>query len=263
SQIAAAENTHTATGSMRESRSVPATAEPVPRPGHIGTSQPSAHSAHQATEDANHSVQAHPGLSPAQSPSPALGMQASIPGIGSAKPGAGASATGNSTVDAHDLFSTMDSESGSLAPMWIHAGARQAEAGFQDPALGWVGVRAQADTSGIHAVLVPGSADSAQTLSSHLAGLNDYLQHHEASVQTVTMGSPESHQTGFGMDQGAGQSAGHGTYGGESSGGHTDSESGTSSSATLANQETVPTIGEFDTLPLGGLPGGVYISVMA
>ncbi len=91
SQIAAAENTLTATGSMRESRSVPATAEPVPRPGHIGTSQPSAHSAHQATEDANHPVQAHPGLSPAQSPSPALGTQASIPGIGSAKPGGGAS----------------------------------------------------------------------------------------------------------------------------------------------------------------------------
>lgn len=101
-------------------------------------------------------------------------------------------------------FAALDAEAAPETSSWIHAGTHHAEAGFQDPALGWVAVRADVGGSGIHASLVPGSVDAAQVLGAHLPGLNVYLAEHHTPIETLTMSPPGS--GGAGMDQFANQS---------------------------------------------------------
>jgi len=101
-----------------------------------------------------------------------------------------------------DVFAALDSGSGVGAPTLIHAGSQRAEAGFEDPTLGWVGVRADLAGSGIHATLMPGSAEAAQVLSAHMAGLSAHLSEQHTPVSTLSMAHPG--QSGFasGMDDG-------------------------------------------------------------
>ncbi len=113
--------------------------------------------------------------------------------------------------DAREPFATLDAGEATGRPTWIHAGAQRAEAGFQDPALGWVGVRADTSGGGIHAELVAGSADAAQTLGGHLAGLNAYLAEHQTQVETLTLSSPESGWTALGSGSGSGDGMQQGT----------------------------------------------------
>jgi hypothetical protein len=67
----------------------------------------------------------------------------------------------SAAVESAETFAALDATAAPGRPAWIHTGAQQAEAGFQDPELGWVGVRADASGSGIHAQLVAGSTDAA------------------------------------------------------------------------------------------------------
>ena len=55
------------------------------------------------------------------------------------QPSSSASAPASATPEA---FATLDSAARPETPMWVHAGSHRAEAGFADPTLGWVGVRA-------------------------------------------------------------------------------------------------------------------------
>jgi hypothetical protein len=71
------------------------------------------------------------------------------PGNASLSP---ASTTASST---HEAFAALDADMNSSIPSWIHAGTRRAEAGYQDPALGWIGVRAEVNGGGVHATLLP------------------------------------------------------------------------------------------------------------
>jgi hypothetical protein len=136
--------------------------------------------------------------------------------------------------DSREAFATLDAGGATGKPTWIHAGAQRAEAGFQDPALGWVGVRADMGGGGIHAELVPGSADAAQTLGSHLAGLSAYLAEHHTPVETLTLTSPEDGSSGLGSGKGSGdgmqQGTGHETGQGATQG--ADSREQFASSAT-------------------------------
>ena len=115
---------------------------------------------------------------------------------------------------AGETFAAMDAGTEVGAPGWIHAGAQTAEAGFQDPALGWVGVRADRSGGNVHAALLPGSAEAAQTLSGHLAGLSAYLVEQRTPVATLTLAgaSGDKGETGVGqsMQQGTGQNLGQG-----------------------------------------------------
>jgi hypothetical protein len=86
---------------------------------------------------------------------------------------------------AQAAFAAMDASTAGDGATWVRAGARHAEAGWQDPALGWVSVRAEASHGGIHAELVGGSTAAAQSLSGHLAGLNTYLQERQTPVQSL------------------------------------------------------------------------------
>ncbi len=132
--------------------------------------------------------------------------------------GAGATATSGNVAppSVHETFAALDQGAATAGVSWTRASARQAEAGYQDPALGWVSVRAQSNMDGIHAALVPGSADAAQSLSGHLTGLNAYLSERQMQVESLHVAPPESHWDGQGTGQGAGQAMSQ--SGGESHG---------------------------------------------
>jgi hypothetical protein len=118
-----------------------------------------------------------------------------------------------------ETFSALDASPTAGRPSWVQAGAQHAEAGFQDPSLGWVGVRADLSGGAIHAAIVPGSAEASQTLGGHMAGLNAYLSEQHTSVGSVTLASPQGRDSfsngdggmNQGMQQGSGQQAGQGT----------------------------------------------------
>jgi hypothetical protein len=95
-----------------------------------------------------------------------------------------------------DAFAAIDADRSSAATTWIHAGPRHAEAGYLDPSLGWVGVRADVSASGIHAAVVPGSAEAAQALGGHISGLSAYMAEHHGHAATVTLESPQNRSDG-------------------------------------------------------------------
>jgi hypothetical protein len=105
---------------------------------------------------------------------------------------------------ARDPFAALDQDHATPPATWIHAGAHHAEAGYLDPALGWIGVRADATVSGVHAALVPASAEAAQVLGSHVAGLNAYLLEHQREAAMVTMTAPQDGREGMGTGSGSG-----------------------------------------------------------
>ncbi len=92
-----------------------------------------------------------------------------------------------------DPFDVLDTP-GIPQPAWIRAGAHHAEAGYLDPALGWIEVRADGAASGLHAALIPPSSEAAQVLGNHLAGLNAYVAQHHGASSSVTMADPGAGQ---------------------------------------------------------------------
>ena len=220
-----------------------------------------AHHAAAATEYANPVAQNQQNFSSTRVLS--IAVQAPIADEGNGKPESGLAVRDNTVAAASDPFVALDAASGAVAPTWTHTGARQAEAGFHDPAFGWVGVRAEVGTAGIHASLVPGSADAAQVLSSHLAGLNDYLEHHKASVHTVTVAAPESHSSGMGMDQGAGHSGGQQKGSEEYFGRQPGTETAASPLLAIGDRGSAQPGGESEVPSGGTLPADAYISVFA
>jgi hypothetical protein len=100
-------------------------------------------------------------------------------------------------------------------PSQTRGGRLQAEAGYQDPALGWVSVRAEASSGVVHATVLSQSADAALALSGHLAGLHTYLADNRTPVETLTLASPGgdgqhlgAQHSGRGMHQDAEQNTG-------------------------------------------------------
>jgi hypothetical protein len=187
---------------------------------------------------------------------------------------AGGLAAGSSAAtappDARETFETLDSENSLGQPGWTHTGRQQAEAGFEDPSLGWVGVRAESGGGRVHAEVVPASTDAAQALSGHLAGLNAYLAEHHSQVETLTVSAPESRLAGSTADAGAGQQMQQGS--GQQAGQHAADGAGTGSSANLANSSTTSAAADTGAPAFHGEPGGgaeiegnsgVHISVMA
>jgi hypothetical protein len=179
----------------------------------------------------------------------------------------GDSAAGSSTPSDHEPFAALDGGPANPLPTWLHAGAQRAEAGFHDPALGWIGVRADSTSGGVHASLVPDSAVAAQALGGHMTGLNAYLVEQRTPVETLTVAPPDNRsissamdQSGHrGMHQGAGQDSGQG--------GHSEAPSHTRQSATAvtgtaSSIEAAPAGGRDRSAPAGVLEG-LHISVMA
>ena len=125
--------------------------------------------------------------------------------------------TASNEVRMQEAFTALESgnraENGTFG--WSRGGHIQAEAGYQDPVLGWVGVRAVTSGGIVHATLVPPSQDAAQALSGHMAGLHTYLAENHTPVETLNLApfgrdsQDLTQNTGQGMHHGAGQHAGH------------------------------------------------------
>lgn len=117
----------------------------------------------------------------------------------------------SSPASAQDPFIALDRETSVGNPAWTHVAGQHAEAGFRDPQLGWVGVRADLNASGIHASLVPSSEDAAQALSGHLAGLTSHLVEEHASLASLFIAEPkdtiDGYSAGQHMEQGSGGNA--------------------------------------------------------
>lgn len=183
-------------------------------------------------------------------------------GVASSTESVGASAS-NSGISG-EVFSALDKDSASGSPTWIHAGARRAEAGFQDPALGWVSVRADLTGGSIHAALIPGSDAAAQTLGGHLAGLNAYLAEHHTAVEALTLATPGSgvedagrfSSGSQGMQQGAGQGTGQGFEAARQS--HAETEARPFSAVTIP-----ASAGRHENPTQPSVAAGLHISVMA
>jgi len=164
---------------------------------------------------------------------------------------------------AHETFAALDAETTAGTTTWIHAGAQRAEVGFQDPSLGWVGVRAELGGGGVHAALVPGSADAAQTLGGHLAGLNSYLDEQHTPVATLTMAALADHGSESGVGQGTQQQAGQNNGQGANSESQTNTCSSPPVTSAVASVEISAETGRQETgNQISGL-GGRYVSVMA
>lgn len=199
-----------------------------------------------------------------KNPVSALGLTAAMPEIIRVAAPVSNSATGANEVSAvRQAFDALDAGDASVAPVWTHAGANRAEAGFQDQQYGWIAVRAQMGTDGIHATLVPDSAGAAQTLGSHLAGLSTYLIENHLPVESLTIATAASHENGTGMGPGNGPSSGGGEANQERhSGGQTDS---IRSNATFSKNGGITSAAPGASAAPTGAPwnGGVYVSVIA
>jgi len=118
------------------------------------------------------------------------------------------SASGRSTGNsAQETFAALDSSSAQPSTVWVHAGTRQAEAGYQDPNLGWVGVRAEVSGGTVHASIVPSSASAAESLGQHMTGLNNYLNDQHTPVGSLSMSSPDGQGSSGAGAQSSGQNA--------------------------------------------------------
>jgi len=189
-----------------------------------------------------------------------LGRDAMSPKSGTA-PGSIITVGPASGVSAHETFATIDQNAGIGRPSWVHAGSQHAEAGFEDPDLGWIGVRADMTASGVHAALVPASGEAARVLGGHLTGLNVYLAEQRTRVETLTLSAPEGRDqtTGQGMQQGAGQNPDHGSHAEQQSGVQAGS---TAISSTRITGAALPIESAIPLAWAGGSEGG-HISVMA
>jgi hypothetical protein len=177
--------------------------------------------------------------------------------------GDAASKSGTATSD---TFAALDAASSSGTHTWVHAGAQRAEAGFEDPALGWVRVRADASGGGVHASLVPGTTEAAQALGSHMAGLSAYLAEQHTPVESLTLAAPEGRRAELGMDPGANQNMHQGTGQDAGQGASSDQQSSPRTSApalAAAGREVPAPVGRVETTTQAVIPGGVHISVMA
>ena len=119
-----------------------------------------------------------------------------------------AGATGTQDITAREAIASLDAAPAVGTPGWLHAASRQAEAGFQDPALGWVGVRADLNGGIVHATVVTSSSEAAQALSGHLPGLSSYLTEQQTPVATLTVTTSGGSGLEAGVDQNMQQSAG-------------------------------------------------------
>jgi hypothetical protein len=162
-------------------------------------------------------------------------------------------------------FTALDAGSGPGSPTtWIHAGAQRAEAGFNDPQLGWVGVRADLTGGSVHAAVLSGSAEATQALGGHLAGLSAHLAEHHIPVDSVSIARQDAGTGGGGFQQGSAQQQGQGTgggSGGQSTAGEPGAPRGAPLSAALASSYAGSS--PAPVYPSGYTAAGRHISVMA
>jgi flagellar hook-length control protein FliK len=161
------------------------------------------------------------------------------------------------------MFSALDAGTSPGTPAWTHAGSQHAEAGFRDPALGWVSVRADLNGGGIHATLVPSSAEAAQALNGHLAGLSTHLVEQQSPVASLTMASPSESAVENGMGQRMQQSAEGNSQGSAPEEAQAGSQENAPPAASTSVLDAPAQAGIRDSFAHTGDLRGTHISVMA
>lgn len=167
---------------------------------------------------------------------------------------------GATTQAPADTFAALDSEPAAPPATWIHAGSNHAEAGYLDPSLGWVAVRAGVAGNTVHASILPSSAEAAQALGSHLDGLNSYLADHRVAAAQLTIAPLPAGQSfeGHSGFNPSGQQAGQ-----EQRGEDPHVGSGTDSTVThTAGASSAPPVAGIEALAVPVWSGG-HISVIA
>ena len=123
---------------------------------------------------------------------------------------------------AREAFAALDMGTAVSVPRWVRAAGHQAEAGFEDPALGWVGVKADLSGGSVHASLVPATPEAGQVLGAHMMGLSTYLREEHSPVTSLSLanaaGNGAEQETGQAMQQGAGEGANGGRTSSRNSG---------------------------------------------
>lgn len=136
-----------------------------------------------------------PPASPHAASSLANTISAAASPLRASNPANSASPVTSAGTTAPDTIAALDTAPAAPPATWVHTDSAHAEAGYLDPSLGWVGVRADAAGSMLHATIVPSSPEAAQVLGSHLAGLNTYLADHHGAAAQLSVAAPESSQS--------------------------------------------------------------------
>jgi hypothetical protein len=163
-----------------------------------------------------------------------------------------------------ETFEAIDAQDQIPASQWTLSGSRRAEAGFQDPSLGWVSVRAQAGTGGIHATLVPASDVAGEALNTHLAGLNAHVTPRYEHLNPITLASPDVAMNGQDAAEHSPQRDGRGSH---------QSEAQQSQNSQTPRTDTVQSISspimpvemgsvESTAITAGQSPGEQHVSVI-
>jgi len=105
------------------------------------------------------------------------------------------------SVTPHQAFEALDRTGNGPVANWVHTSSQRAEAGFQDPALGWIAVRADQNAAGVHATVLPATTEAAQSLGSQMAGLTAHLSEAHASIASLSLGTGEGREAGTAAGQ--------------------------------------------------------------
>lgn len=70
---------------------------------------------------------------------------------------------------------------------WLHLDPKHAEAGLRDPYLGWITVRAESGSGGVHASIVSPSEQASQVLTNHMEGLKTHLLGSHLPIQELML----------------------------------------------------------------------------
>ena len=173
--------------------------------------------------------------------------------------------TSMSKAGSDEPLAILDNNAQPPAAAWTHAGTNKVEAGFQDPSLGWVGVRATTDSSGLHAAVLPSSPDASRMLSGSMADLGAYLTEQRHSVQSLTMAPPTgagnagSSYDGAALTQDNAQQRGYGQQSGTNSETAPETRMHRESMSSVSGE----TIDSVASSSIYFAPGGALISVFA
>jgi hypothetical protein len=164
----------------------------------------------------------------------------------------------------HGSILSMNAPLTHLETRWLHTGAHRAEAGFEDPSVGWISVRAERDSNGVRAVLVAGSSNAEEVLNAHLGGLNAHLVSNHVALPPVTMSTEHGSrfESGFGGEaqQRNGGSERHADHEARSERVYRDGQADSTSGWFRAHHS----VGAHTLLPLRTIDsGGIYVSLMA
>ena len=97
---------------------------------------------------------------------------------------------------ASDIFTAMDAPVEGGRTQWTHVSPKRAEATFDDPALGVIGVRAEKRGAEVVATLVIGSSRASEELHGQISSLTDYLAAQHTKVGEVTVANLEPRHAG-------------------------------------------------------------------